>query len=99
MPPDKTRDVSPESRGDDVSAEPDVGVDGGPDIDAGPPFDPGRLVPALLRSAGIGRLHEDGVVTAPGEPPRPNPPCIGAAGPGPWWCFLHLPPGFCAHDF
>jgi glucose/arabinose dehydrogenase len=93
-PPDTNPDVSMDSKGDDVRAEP---PDGG--VDAGPPFDPDASYPHFCDLPGSIVFTANGVVTAPGEAPRPNPSCTDDGGGAPWWCFLHLPSGFCAHWF
>jgi glucose/arabinose dehydrogenase len=97
-PPDTTPDITADT-GTDTSVKSDADDGAVPPVDTGPPFDPDASYPHFCDLPGSVVYTPTGVVTAPGEPPMPHPSCAGDAGPAPWWCFLHLPPGFCAHYF
>jgi glucose/arabinose dehydrogenase len=96
-------DANPVDAPADVSAEPTA--DATPDVetpsdaDAGPPFDPDAPYPHFCDLPGSVVFTANGRMTVPDG--TSEEACRTTAGmpPPPWWCFLHLPAGYCAHFF
>jgi glucose/arabinose dehydrogenase len=108
MPPDSGSDVSVDSpKGDDVRIEreaapeaaPEAGCEPGtePSADATPPFNPDASYAHFCDLPGSVQFTASGWKTVPSGEGTTNPECGQKCSP--WWCFLHLPPGYCAHAF